>query len=74
MPSSTVPGPRRCASAWATLDVDTAAQVADLPAEAWVPAVSADGADEREHAQVAELTGSVDLSPLAGPDAHDRAP
>ncbi len=44
------------------LDVDTAAQVADLPAEAWVPAVSADGADEREHAQVAELTGSVDLS------------
>lgn len=34
----------------------------DLPDKAWVPAVSADGGDERDGAEVAEITGLVDLS------------
>jgi hypothetical protein len=33
-----------------------------LPARRWVPAVSADGTDERDNAQVAEITDLVDLS------------
>lgn len=33
-----------------------------LPARRWVPAVSADGTDERDNAEVAEITDLVDLS------------
>lgn len=34
----------------------------NLPARRWLPAVSADGTDERDNAQVAEITDLVDLS------------
>lgn len=34
----------------------------DLPARRWAPAVSADGIDERDNAQVAEITDQLDLS------------
>jgi hypothetical protein len=44
------------------LTAELAAAVTALPETAWEPAVSADGADEREGAEVAELTGSLDLS------------
>jgi hypothetical protein len=33
-----------------------------LPAERWVPAITVDGSDERDGAEVAELTDRVDLS------------
>jgi Transposase DDE domain group 1 len=34
----------------------------DLPGQRWAPAISADGMDERDHVQVAEITDLVDLS------------
>ncbi|MHB8671923.1 MAG: IS1380 family transposase [Acidimicrobiales bacterium] len=36
--------------------------VMEVPAKAWVPAISADGTEEREGAQVAEITHLLDLS------------
>jgi hypothetical protein len=43
-----------------TTTVATAAVT--LPEDAWVPAITVDGSDEREGAEVAELTDRVDLS------------
>ena len=34
----------------------------DLAPARWVPAISSDGIEERDHAQVAEITDLVDLS------------
>jgi len=44
------------------LDVKIAAVLAGLPASRWQPAITADGTDEREDAEVAEITDLVDLS------------
>ncbi len=44
------------------LTADIAKVLVGLPEPAWQPAISADGADERDHAEVAEITGLVDLS------------
>jgi hypothetical protein len=44
------------------LTAETAKAVVGVPEEDWSPAVSADGTEEREDAEVAEVTGLVDLS------------
>ena len=44
------------------LSPSMAAAIATLPASAWVSAISADGTEEADWAQVAELTPLVDLS------------
>lgn len=44
------------------LSIEIAKVLVGLPERAWTPAMSSDGADEREHAEVAEITGLVDLS------------
>ncbi len=45
-----------------SLTADIAQVLVSRPAEAWRPAISADGADERDHAEVAEITEWVDLA------------
>ena len=44
------------------LSVDIAKSLLDVPERAWQPAISADGSEWRDHAQVAEITDLVDLS------------
>jgi hypothetical protein len=44
------------------LSVEMAKVLVSLPETAWRPAVSADGATDREHAEVTEVTALVDLS------------
>jgi Transposase DDE domain group 1 len=44
------------------LTADIARVLVGLPEQAWQPAISADGADERDHAEVTEITEAVDLS------------
>jgi len=44
------------------LTAEIAGVVLDVPERCWVPAITADGLDEREHAQVAEITEWVDVS------------
>jgi len=44
------------------LTQDIAALLVDVPARRWVAAISADGTDERDGAQVTEITKKVDLS------------
>jgi len=44
------------------LTADIATVLVGLPKSAWRPAVTADGTDERDHAEVAEITHLVDLS------------
>jgi len=44
------------------LSAEIAAILAGLPAHRWRPAITADGADEREDAEVAEITDLVGLS------------
>jgi hypothetical protein len=44
------------------LNAEIAGVVLDVPDRCWVPAITADGTDEREHAQVAEITEWVDVS------------
>jgi hypothetical protein len=44
------------------LDVDVAKVLIDVPQRRWQEAISADGADLREHAEVVEITEQVDLS------------
>lgn len=44
------------------LTIDLAQIVVELPKRAWRPAVGPDGIGEREHAEVAEITGLVDLT------------
>jgi len=44
------------------LTIDLAKILVTLPAKVWRPAISADGSELREHAEVAEITDSVDLS------------
>ncbi|MBI4271812.1 MAG: IS1380 family transposase [Candidatus Rokubacteria bacterium] len=44
------------------LTADIAKVVVQAPASRWIPALSADGMEEREGAEVAEITESVDLS------------
>lgn len=44
------------------LTVDLASVLVKVPERAWRPALTADGADERDHAEVAEITHLVDLS------------
>lgn len=44
------------------LTVDIAKVLVDVPERAWQPAISADGSDWREHADVVEITEHVDLS------------
>ena len=44
------------------LTAEVAGVVLDVPERHWAPAITADGTDEREHAQVAEITERVDLS------------
>jgi DDE family transposase len=44
------------------LTADIAQVLVRVPDTSWVPATSADGTDEREHAEVVEITGTVDLS------------
>jgi hypothetical protein len=46
----------------AALREDFQVALSKVPARRWMAAVSADGADERDHAQVAEITDLVDLS------------
>lgn len=46
-------------AAWTAPIAET---VMALGEEAWVPAVSSDGSEELDHAEVAEITGLVDLS------------
>lgn len=41
------------------LTIDIASVLVDVPAEAWQPALSADGADWRDHAEVVEITDLV---------------
>ena len=45
-----------------SLTAEIAGVVLDVPERHWVPAITVDGLDEREHAQVAEITKWVDLS------------
>jgi hypothetical protein len=45
-----------------SLTAEIAAVVLDMPERCWVSAITADGTDGREHAEVAELTEYVDLS------------
>lgn len=42
------------------LSVDIAKILVELPKRAWSPAITADGTEEREHAEVAEITHLVD--------------
>lgn len=44
------------------LSIDIAREIVAVPGRAWQPAISADGAEYREHADVVEITGRVDLS------------
>jgi hypothetical protein len=44
------------------LTAEIAGVVLDVPERCWDPAITADGTDEREHAQVAEITEWVDVS------------
>jgi hypothetical protein len=44
------------------LTVDVANVLVNVPESAWQPAISADGAELREHAEVVEITDLVDLS------------
>jgi hypothetical protein len=44
------------------LTIDIAKVLVDVPERAWQPAISADGAEWREHADVVEITEHVDLS------------
>lgn len=44
------------------LTADIAAVLATLPASRWRPAITADGTDERDGAEVAEITDLIDLS------------
>ena len=44
------------------LTIDIASVVVAVPEAAWTPAISADGAELREHAEVVEITDRVDLS------------
>jgi hypothetical protein len=44
------------------LTADIAQVLVGLPQSAWQPAMAANGSDEREHAEVTELTDLVDLS------------
>jgi len=44
------------------LTAEIAGVVLDVPERHWVSAITADGTDEREHAQVAEITEWVDVS------------
>jgi hypothetical protein len=44
------------------LRADIAQILVDLPDMAWQPAITADGTEERDHAEVAELTARIDLS------------
>ena len=41
------------------LTVDIASVLVDVPERAWQPAISADGSDWRDHAEVAEITHLV---------------
>lgn len=45
-----------------SLTAEIAGVVLDVPERCWDPAITADGTDEREHAQVAEITEWVDVS------------
>jgi len=45
-----------------SLTADLARVILDVPEKCWQQAISADGTDEREQGQVAEITDSVDLS------------
>jgi Transposase DDE domain group 1 len=45
-----------------SLTADVAAVAMAVPERRWLPAISADGTDERDHAQVSEVTHLVDLS------------
>lgn len=44
------------------LTADIAKVLVGLPERAWRPAIAADGADERDHAEVTEVTAVADLS------------
>jgi len=44
------------------LSVDVAKVLVEVPERAWQPAISADGAELREYAEVVEITNGVDLS------------
>jgi hypothetical protein len=44
------------------LTADIAKVLVELPGSAWQPAITADGSDWRDEAEVAEITGLVDLS------------
>ena len=44
------------------LSAEVAAVAMAVPERRWLPAISADGTDERDHAQVTEVTHLVDLS------------
>lgn len=44
------------------LTQDIAAVLVKVPETAWQPAITADGSEEREHAEVCEITDLVDLS------------
>ena len=44
------------------LTVEIAKVLVDVPERAWQPAISADGSELREHAEVVEITDLVDLS------------
>ena len=44
------------------LTADIAKVLVDRPEAAWQPAITADGADERDHAEATEITDLVDLS------------
>ena len=45
------------------LSIDIAQKILEAPEGCWQPALSADGAELRESAEVAEITDAVDLSP-----------
>ena len=44
------------------LTIDTAQKITEVPDKCWQPAVSADGTELRDHAEVAEITDRADLS------------
>jgi len=44
------------------LTAEVASVLVGVPERAWRPALSADGTDERDHAEVTEITGLVDLA------------
>ena len=45
------------------LSIDIAQKILEVPDRCWQPALSADGTEPREHAEVADITDRVDLSP-----------